>query len=637
MLKAITTFALLMLSTVSIANQSASNKLKCKSPLYVSGVNIADKSSPASSLINYFAYFDIEYQEGGQKHGLIKNTQNGALNIARKQVTNNESFVMRDASVAFDQYVSSILRQEPSIKAPLSLSEMLKTYRLLHGKYRNTADLVEAVRIYELDPQLDLTQQLGVHLSLIDHVIHTNPGAKQLDYVEELINVGVPVTSDAIRSAITSHSGQLLSLLLAHFDENTPEHRTQTNFDRRFDKFSFVDYAVEVGSIEGLGLILESNIGNRDRALETLLISYSRNVNLENPDAFAKLIERYNSKLELLLNAGLSAPSNILLDTSAKLQPVLGKLTERLIDLAKTPQAKAAGVLEKQVTKEADEYLAELISATNRWPSFIFSYDKNCEKVPHDSHYRLDNLARQSEFKKWIAANQSKKPQQFNTLLAAKGDIYVDWYADIARKHAADKNKHTSKRYYGNKKLMRKIYDYIEQGKWFEINSLMMSQDIEADDLAVLRNEVLHLGLIMNAPQHITDGWFQEGVTIEQELRNQLIVEPEYALTVVSKLEKNLTILSTEKSALYQASESKNLELVEALLESKKLDQKYKTDKGMSALTWTLLNYTPDLKPQLQLLLKQQKLGQGKFGTRHSQRFSKVQQKLLNRVVVKGN
>ena len=605
MLKAITTFALLVFSSVCIANQLTPDKLKCQSPLYVSGVNIADKSSPASSLINYFAYFDIEYQDGGQKHGMMKNTQTGALNIARKQVTNNESFVTRDASAAFDLYVSSILRQEPSIRTPQSLSEMFKTYRLLHGKYRNTADLVEAVRIYELDPQLNLTQQLGVHLSLIDHVIHTSPVDKQLDYVEQLINVGVPVTSDAIRSAITARSAQLLSLLLAHFDENAPEHRIQTSFDKRFDKFSFVDYAVEVGNIEGLALILESNIGNRDRALETLLTSYSRNVNLENPDAFAQLIERYTSKLELLLNSGLSAPSNILLDTSAKLQPVLGKLTERLIDLAKTPESKAAGILEQQVTKEADDYLVELISATNRWPFFIFSYDKNCEKVPHDSHYRLDNIASQSEFKKWITANQSKKPKQFNALLAAKGDIYVDWYADIVRQQADNKN--TSKRYYGNKKLMRKIYDYIEQGKWFEINSLMMSQDIEADDLAILRNEVLHLGLIMNAPQHITDGWFEEGVIIEDELLSKLIAEHEYVHTVVSKLEKNLTILSTEKSALYQASEAKNLQLVEALLQSKKLDKKYKTDKGMSALTWTLLNYTPDLKPQLQLLLKQQK------------------------------
>ena len=572
-------------------NSNFSTPEICHSALYVSDVMSNLTQYNNQSLINLLKYF----KENGYKSHEIRNI-----------LINSELYDRTEVETA------SIL-----FEPPIYMSEKVNKEQLLYnfkkidkfkGDYQSIAD---AVKVGELDVNMNLSFFYGHPKSIIEFLLEKKGTLPDISIFQSLVNSGVPIRPNTILNALSPNvETNVLLLMIKHLPDSERNHHWNEFFNGGFN-YSYTSFAAKYSKQESLKIILEKSLGDRSDAINVLLKDKMQYDQRPKPLDILQLAEDsniFNTKLDMLLEHDIPVDADIL---SSYLSSRSALKEEQIILL----KQKAKNISQESFDRIDDDlrnaviiYAERLQIAQKTWPEFIFSYDPSCKNIPKNSHYRFDNLLEKKILLDLTAKRKATDTKPMIERMKLMGDIYVDWYIKsyilpnipLEPKIKADRS---NKKFRSTSTLMN---TNIVLGNWSKIGDSLNSRSIPLDYIYRNNTFLIEIGIQERVPQDILFDWFNLGVPIHNSSLDELLAIPEYSEFTIDLLKKGKLINKSHKSVLFQAVRQKNIRLIKLLLEPKFKSEPFNNNLGLTALDWTLLNYSSDIEPLLNLLLKQE-------------------------------
>lgn len=563
----------------------------CHSALYVSDVMSNRTQYNNQSLINLLNF----YKKGGFNSQEILNILIGSKLYDRTEV--------ETASILF----------EP----PIYMSEKVNKEQLLYnfkqidkfkGDYQSIAN---AVKAGELDINMNLSVFYGHPKSIIEFLLENKGTLPDISIFQSLVDSGVPIRPNTILNALSPNvETNVLLLMIKHLPDSERNHHWNEFFNGGFN-YSYTSFAAKYSKQESLKIILAKSLGDRSDAINVLLKDKMQYDQRPKPVDILQLAEDnniFNTKLDMLLEHDIPVDADILSSYLSSRSALKEEQKILLKQKVKNITLEAFDKIDDDLRNAVVTYAKRLKIAQKTWPEFIFSYDPSCKKIPKNSHYRFDNLLEKKILLDLLAIKKATDTKPMIERMKLMGDIYVDWYIKsyifpnmpLEPKVKADR---TNKKFINTSTL---INTNIVLGDWSKIGDSLNSRNIPLDYLYRNNTFLIEIGIQERVPQDILFDWFSLGVPIHNSSLDELLAIPEYSEFTIDLLKKGKLINKSHKSVLFQAVRQKNIRLIKLLLEPKFKSEPFNNNLGLTALDWTLLNYSSGIEPLLNLLLKQE-------------------------------
>lgn len=568
------TTALVCTSFTANALTIIPKKTQCLAPLYVSGNHLVKTTNAVQSL----KLFVNDY------HPKIP------LDVLQNLMVSTHLFDSSDVKKAIKGANSHNAASQTQPDAS-QLKSTISLLRKINREYKDIKQLIGAVENNKVDALMEYhLPDKGQH-SLINFALQKKPTTAD---VQKLIDLGARVYPSTIFDAIDYDNPDILDVLLQYFDDTNSQHNNYTS------------YAVTYGSYDIIKTVVNARIGQTTGTLEKLLNRYALQLKQSSLEpSNDSQSQAFRSKLRLLLDSGFTTAPQIAQQALIDFKGHLDDLTPKLAHIAQSPQELNPSIHPK-VKADAIEYLTELKTAKKQWPSFIFAYDKHCIKAPAKSHYHVDNLLTPAELKKLLSDNRDQPIEFVSQVFKTHGDIYQDWYQLHITKPLGEPAKTKQ-----NHKDIVRLFKLMLDENWPDIEDFRQQQKADKTSNYVIDRQLINIGITANVPDFMIEQWHDSGAVLDHDSFQKLLANPQYNQWVIDKLKQNKLPIVSHKSVLYHAAASGNFALLKKLLITKGIAPEHKTDSGVSALTWTLLNFStannPDIKQQLDLLLKHTK------------------------------